>query len=66
MTDQPRDAGMGFALIAAADRLASSKGHDLAGSHIERACAFTGCDCGAVEEQKAALSAYWKLRRAAQ
>ena len=47
------------ALLAAADRLASSKGHD-------GACRFTACTCGAVEEQKAALSAYWKLRRIGQ
>lgn len=43
-------------LVKAADRLAYSKGHD-------RKCRFTGCTCGAVEEQKAALSDYWKLRR---
>ena len=47
------------ALAKAADRLASSKGHD-------GQCRFTGCTCGAVEEQKAALSDYWKLRRVGQ
>ena len=43
-------------ILDAADRLAKSKGHIVS-------CSFKGCNCGAVEEQKIALTDYWVERR---